>query len=59
MPEERELEGLKREMEKLADCLNDMGDDLDSAAVGDMLKSLINGATAETIIEDFGLEAGI
>lgn len=59
MPEERELEGLKREIEELAECLQNMGDDLDSSAVADMLGELVRGATARKIIDEFGLEAGI
>lgn len=59
MAEEKELEGLKREMEALAECLSNMGDDIDSDAVADILHCLVRGDTARSIIDDFGLEAGI
>lgn len=55
MPEERELEGLRREIEALADCLDDLGDDLDSTAVAGILRGLLNGETADAIIADYAL----
>lgn len=55
MPEERELEGLKREMEKLAQHLEaDIGD-LESEVVSGILFSLLEGKTATSIIGEFGL----
>jgi hypothetical protein len=59
MAEERELEGLKREMEKLAECFANMGDDIDTTAVGEILMGLTQGETAEHIIESYGLDAGV
>lgn len=56
MPEERELDGLKREMEKLADHLAALeGLTIDGDAVGDILRELMAGATAVTIIGEFDL----
>lgn len=57
MPEKLELEGLKCEMEKLADHLAALeGDEfMDPDAVGEMLRCLLNGEMASSIIEDFGL----
>lgn len=55
MPEERELEGLKREMEKLALHLEaDIGD-LESEVVSGILRLLLEGHTAVSIIKEFGL----
>ena len=55
MPEEKELAGLRREMEKLADHLDtDLGD-LESEVVGNILRRLLEGAMATTIISEFGL----
>lgn len=60
METEKELEGLKREMLKLADHFEDHSEELedcmDADTVVGVLKSLLNGATAETIIEGYGLE---
>jgi hypothetical protein len=57
---ERELEGLKREMEKVADHLEDNEDVLDGAVNTDtaysILRSLLMGKTAEVIIKGYGLE---
>lgn len=61
MPTELEFEGLKREIEKVADYIEDHLDSLDNDVDGEcavgILRSLLNGATAETIIEGYGLEA--
>lgn len=59
MPE-KELEGLQREMEKVADHLEEHLEDLDGEVDGELmvgiLRSLLQGASAETIIEGYGLE---
>jgi hypothetical protein len=56
----RELEGLREEMTAIADHLEDNEDVLDGcvgvAEVVGVLRSLLQGATAETIIEGYGLE---
>jgi hypothetical protein len=60
MEAERELQGMKWEMEKLADCLEELGDDLDSEALAGILRALVSGETAQHIIADYALtEAGI
>lgn len=57
MGEEKELEGLKREMQKLADELGLLDGDslMDPDSVGEILLALLEGTTADSIIEDFGL----
>jgi hypothetical protein len=52
---ERELEGLKSEMEKLADHLDCLNADIDAECVADILSDLSSGSTAATIIEKYGL----
>lgn len=60
MAEEKELEGMKREMGLIADCLDELGDDLDASAVAEILRGLAEGETAESIIAAYGLtEAGV
>lgn len=60
MAEEKELEGLKLEMEKLADHFEENGEQLDGTVDSDsivgILRSLLQGARAETIIEGYGFE---
>ncbi len=56
----KELEGLREQMTAMADHLEDNEDVLDGAVgtetcVG-ILRSLLQGATAETIIEGYGLQ---
>jgi len=53
--EERELAGLKAEMEKLADHLDCLDADIDAECVADILSDLMNGKTAESIIDQYGL----
>lgn len=55
MPEERELEGLKREMEKLAQHLEADVGDLESEVVSGILRLLLEGFTATHIIKEFAL----
>jgi hypothetical protein len=56
----RELEGLKEQMEAIADHFEENGDlldgTLDSDAVVCILRSLLQGATAEATIERYGFE---
>ncbi len=56
----KELEGLKEQMNAVADHLEDNEDILYDAVDGEcavgILRSLLKGATAETIIEGYGLE---
>lgn len=58
----RELEGLKETINSIADHLEDNGDILDGAVDTELcvgiLRSILNGATAETIIDGYGLEVG-
>ncbi len=60
MPEEKELAGMKEEMEKLADHFEENGEQLggtvDSDSVVGILRSLLQGARADTIIEGYGFE---
>lgn len=56
----RELEGIKETLNAIADHLEDNDDILDGAVdvevcVG-ILRSILNGATPDTIIEGYGLE---
>ena len=57
---EKELEGLKREMTAVADHLENNEDVLEGAVDTDtaycILRSLLQGATAATIIEGLGLQ---
>lgn len=53
---ERELEGIKSEMGKLADMLEDSDEDLDAGAVADILRELSGGMTADAVVAEFGLE---
>lgn len=53
--EERELEGLKREMGKLAEHLEMLDIDVDSQCMAEILTNLIHGKTAESIIDAYGL----
>lgn len=58
--DERELEGIKREMEKLAEHLEGFGDELDTEVVAAILRELAAGHTTEAIIEEYGLiDSGI
>lgn len=58
--DERELEGIKREMEKLAEHLEGFGDEIDTDVVAGILRELAAGHTAETIIKEYGLiDSGI
>ncbi len=54
----RELEGLKEEMAALADHFEEHGEQLDgtldSDSVVGILRSLLQGARADTIIEGYG-----
>lgn len=51
----KELEGMRREMEKLAQHLEaDIGD-IESEVVGGILTKLLEGETATSIINEFGL----
>ena len=60
MEEENELAGLKDEMEKLAEQLENLGDDIDTEVIASMLRLLSNGHTAASIIEEYGLiDAGV
>ena len=56
----RELEGLREHMNAVADHLEDNEEQLDGTVSVEttygILRSLLNGATAETIIEGYGLE---
>lgn len=60
MPEQMELEGMKREMEALADHFEEHGEQLDGTVDSDsvvgILRSLLQGARADTIIEGYGFE---
>lgn len=53
---------LRLEMEKLADHLAALSDEddalMDPDAVGELLRALLEGELATTIIEDFGLVSG-
>lgn len=53
---------LRLEMEKLADHLAAIGEEddalMDPDAVGEIIRSLLEGELATTIIEDFGLVSG-
>jgi len=56
----RELEGLREQINAVADHLEDNEDVLDGCfdvecCVG-ILRSLLNGATVDTIVEGYGLE---
>lgn len=55
MPEERELDGLKHEMEKLAQHLEADVGDIESEVVSGILCMLLEGHTATNIITEFGL----
>lgn len=60
MEAEKELEGLKREMEAVAECLDELGDELDTDAIAAILRALVSGQTAERLIFDYALtEAGV
>ncbi len=52
---EKELGAMKWEMDKLAECCEELGDDIDSAAVAGILRSLMDGATAQYIIYTYAL----
>jgi len=52
---EEKLEGLKLEMEKLAEHLDTLEADIDAEAVADILTDLRDGVTADTIIDRYGL----
>lgn len=52
---EKDLEALRDEMTKLAEHLDTLDEDLSVEAVASILIYLVEGKTAETIIEDFGL----
>lgn len=56
----KELEGLKEELESLAEHFEINGEQLDGTVDSDMvvfiLKGLANGRTAENIIERYGLD---
>lgn len=51
----RELEGLKREMDKLAQHLEADVGDIESEVVSGILHKLSEGETATSIINEFGL----
>ncbi len=55
MEERMELEGIKREMAKLAEHLDTIDVDLDSEVVADVLTELSEGHTADAIIDRYGL----
>jgi hypothetical protein len=57
--DERELNGMKDEMEKLAEHLENLGDELDTEVVASMLRLLVHGHTAAAIIEEYGLIHGV
>lgn len=58
--EERELAGMKDEMEKLAETLENLGDELDTEVVAAVLRLLAAGYTADRIIAEFCLvDAGV
>ncbi len=52
---ERELDGLKNEMARLAEHLECIDVDLDSEVVADVLTDLAEGKTAAHIIDRYGL----
>ncbi len=54
MPE-RELDGLKNEMTKLAEHLESVDTDLDSQTIADILTELVDGRTAEHLISRYGI----
>lgn len=54
--EERELEGMKREMDTLAVHLEEVDIDIVSDAVSGILRCLLAGHTSDSIISDFALE---
>lgn len=51
-----EYEELKREMEKLAVVLEALDDELESELVSGILRCLLDGLSAESIVEEFDLE---
>ncbi len=53
--EGRELEGMRSEMEKLAEHLEGFGDELDTEVVAGILRELAAGHTAAAIIVEYGL----
>lgn len=57
--EEKELEGIKSELGKLADLLEDSNEDLDGGVIAEILRDLANGDTAETIVGAYDLEVNI
>lgn len=57
--EERELEGIKREAEKLAEHLECMGDELDTEVVAGIIRELVAGHTADSITITYDLIGGL
>lgn len=57
--DKRELEGIKREMQELADHIannaDELDDCLDSDVVSGLLRELADGKPAAFLIDDFGL----
>lgn len=55
MAEEKELEGLKREMLDLAELLENLGDELDTEVVASILRQLTEGRTATQVADEYAL----
>jgi len=56
--EENALNGMKNEMTELSEALANDGGDFDSEQVSEMLDFLVQGKTADFIINHFEIEAG-
>jgi len=57
--EENALNGMKNEMTELSEALANDGGDFDSEQVSEMLDFLVQGKTADFIINHFEIEAGV
>lgn len=50
-----ELDGLRTEMERLAEAIEDLEDEVDTEVVAGILRLLAHGHSASAIIEEYGL----
>lgn len=57
--EERELEGIKRTLEELAEALDEDGDMFDSDQVAGMLRMVAQGKSAELVITCYEIGQGL
>lgn len=59
MEAQRELDGIKREAEALAEMLDNDGGDFDTDSVAELIRKLIKGETAQAIADFFEIESGV